>query len=123
MSWTEEALRAIAATAELQISTYRDDGSLRQWTPIWVVRVGDDVYVRSAYGGDGGWYRRATSRGAARVRAGELETDVALEPVDDEATRVAVGTAYEQKYAGSGSALATMLEPPAAGTTTRLVAS
>lgn len=51
----------------------------------------------------------------------DTETDVALEPVDDEATRAAVGSAYEQKYAGQGSALRTMLEPPAALTTTRLV--
>ncbi|MCD2197672.1 DUF2255 family protein [Actinomycetospora endophytica] len=123
MSAVDQRREALGAAPELQITTYRDDGTTRRWTPIWVVLVDGELYVRSAYGGAGGWYRRATTRGTARVRAGAVETDVTLEPVADEATRAAVGAAYEQKYAGSGSALATMLEPPAAGTTTRLVTS
>jgi len=40
------------------------------YVTMWVVRAGDDVYVRSAYGPDNPWYRRATASGAGRIRAG-----------------------------------------------------
>ncbi|MEJ2890303.1 DUF2255 family protein [Actinomycetospora aeridis] len=121
MSWSEDDLAQVAGSEELEITSYRDDGSLRRLTPIWVVRVGDDLYIRSAYGSQGGWFRRATSRGVARVRAGGVETDVTLEPVADEAVREQVGEAYRSKYAGQPGALRPMLDDPAAGSTTRLV--
>ena len=45
---------------------------------MWVVRVDDDVYVRSAHGPDNGWYRRAVASGTGRIRAGGVEHDVDL---------------------------------------------
>jgi aryl-alcohol dehydrogenase-like predicted oxidoreductase len=35
-----------------------------------LVRAGDDLYVRSAYGATNGWFRRAKAAGAGRIRAG-----------------------------------------------------
>ena len=43
---------------------------------IWVVRVEDNLYVRSAYGADNPWFRRAKAGGAGRIRAGRIERDV-----------------------------------------------
>ena len=54
-----------APPIELQIASRRADGSLRKFVTIWAVRSGDDVYVRSAYGHDNGWFRRALASGEA----------------------------------------------------------
>jgi hypothetical protein len=59
MSWNASELAAVGAAEELQIASYRTDGSLRPYVTIWVVRAGDELYVRSAYGVDNPWYRRA----------------------------------------------------------------
>lgn len=110
----------IGTASEIHISSYRRDGSLRRWTPIWVVQVGDDLYIRSAYGTEGGWYRWATARQVARVRVDGFETDVALRPAADADTNAAVDAAYTEKYRSQPSALAPMVAETAAATTTRL---
>ena len=46
-AWTSEELNKIGKAEELQIASLRKDGSLRSMRIIWVVRVGDDLYVRS----------------------------------------------------------------------------
>jgi Uncharacterized protein conserved in bacteria (DUF2255) len=43
--------------------------------PSWTVRVGEDLYVRSAYGTGNPWFRRATATGSGRIRAASLERD------------------------------------------------
>jgi NAD(P)-dependent dehydrogenase (short-subunit alcohol dehydrogenase family) len=49
-TWTSDELSRIEAAQELEIAPLRRDGTLRKPVPIWVVRVGDDLYVRAAYG-------------------------------------------------------------------------
>jgi hypothetical protein len=119
MAWTSDQLARIGEAEELQVSSYRRDGTLRRWTPIWVVRLGDVLYVRSAYGRDSDWYRHATQN-TARIRAGGVEADVTLLPVDDATINAQVGTAYESKYGNQPGALRPMLVPPASDTTVRL---
>lgn len=120
MNWDRAELGSLAEAEELHISTYRRDGSLRRWTPIWIVRVGDGLYVRSAFGAEGGWYRNAMRRGVARIRAGGVERDVTLAAVSDSDTVGKVAAAYHEKYADQPSSLRTMLAEPSASTTTRL---
>jgi hypothetical protein len=48
--WTSEELEKIAAADELHLASVRRDGTLRKPVTIWVVRHGDDLYVRSVYG-------------------------------------------------------------------------
>src|SRR5438445_2832012 len=96
--WTRDELDAIGEANELDIAPLSADGSLRPYTTIWVVRVGDDVYVRSYRGRGGGWFRRALHRHQGRIRAGGLERDVTfVEPVD--AHPAALDEAYRTKYA------------------------
>jgi hypothetical protein len=47
-AWTDDELRRIAEAEELQMAPVRRNGDLRRATPIWVVRAGDDLYVRAA---------------------------------------------------------------------------
>jgi hypothetical protein len=78
-AWTPEELDRIQAAQELEIAPVRRDGTLRQPVPIWVVRAGDDLYVRAAYGEGSGWHRVARASGRARIRAGGVEKDVMVE--------------------------------------------
>ena len=55
-AWTDEELESIGETQELQLASRRTDGTLRTFTTMWVVRVGSDVYVRSAGGPGRPWY-------------------------------------------------------------------
>lgn len=48
--WTAEELRRIGGAEELRLASRRQGGSLRPFTTMWVVRAGDDLYVRSAGG-------------------------------------------------------------------------
>jgi hypothetical protein len=52
--WTSDKLEKIGAAEELRIAPRRRDGSLRTPVTVWVVRVGDDLYVRSWRGSAGG---------------------------------------------------------------------
>ena len=49
-TWTSDELSSIDAVDELEIAPRKRDGALRKAVPIWAVRVGDDLYVRAAYG-------------------------------------------------------------------------
>ena len=75
-AWTAQELDRVGAAEELQLASRRGDGTLRPYVTMWVVRAGDDVYVRSAYGPDNPWYRRAKASGTGRIRAGGVECDV-----------------------------------------------
>jgi hypothetical protein len=44
--WTSEELSEIGTAEELRIRSLRRDGTLRSQTTIWVVRHGEDLYVR-----------------------------------------------------------------------------
>jgi hypothetical protein len=97
MTWTDSELQRIGGAEELQISSRRADGSLRPYVTIWVVRSGDDVYVRSAYGASNGWYRRAKASGAGRIRAGGVDRDVTFAEADPDA-HADIDRAYHRKY-------------------------
>jgi len=66
-SWTTDELDRIGHATELDVASRRADDALSPYVTIWGVRAGDEVYVRSAYGPDNGWYRRATTRGRGRL--------------------------------------------------------
>ena len=96
-TWTEEELDGIAGATELPLASFDDDGSLRPYVTMWVVRVGDEVYVRSAGGADRPWYRNATASGSGRIRAGGVERDVTFAEAPADA-HAGIDTAYHVKY-------------------------
>ena len=120
-TFTPTELDAIGAADELQIASRRDDGTLRPFVTIWTVRVGDDIYVRSAYGRDNGWFRRAVASGSGRVRAGGVEKDVAFELVPGGDIQSAIDAAYHSKYDRYGAAIVnTVVGEQAHGVTLRV---
>src|SRR5437773_3879833 len=76
--WTSDELDRIGGSEELEIASVRRDGTLRSPVTIWVVRHGDDLYIRSVNGRTGTWFRGTQARHEARIHAGGVEKDVLL---------------------------------------------
>jgi hypothetical protein len=100
-TWTADQLRRVGDATELELASRRPDGTLRPYVTMWVVRVGDDLYVRSAYGQDNPWYRRATASGRGRIRAGGVEADVSFGTAADH-VQTSIDDAYHAKYDSYG---------------------
>jgi hypothetical protein len=119
-TWSSDDLDRIGAADELQIAAGRPDGSLGRYTTIWVVRVGEDLYVRSWRGSRGGWYRHASETGTGRIRAGGVERDVTLTQPSG-APHQAIDRGYRTKYARYDPAyVEPMTSGPATAATLRL---
>jgi hypothetical protein len=119
-AWTTDELERIGGAEELQIAPRRRDGSLRRPLPIWVVRVGDDLYVRSWRGAGGGWYRAARATHEGRISAGGVDRDVSLAEVGDDVAD-AIDAAYRAKYGRYSSYVEPMIAAQARATTLKLV--
>ena len=121
-NWTAEELDRIGAADELEIAASRPDGSLHRFTTIWVVRVGDDLYVRSWRGRNGSWFRSVLQRPEGRIRAAGLTREVAFQEPGD-ADHDAIDHAYQIKYARYPSSYVDpMVSPDATAATLRLIA-
>ena len=119
--WSEQELERVGHATELQVSSRRTDGSLRPFVTIWVVRAGDDLYVRSAYGTTNPWFRRATASGRGRIRADGLERDVVFRSPGSE-VHGSVDAAYHHKYDRYGPRIVgSVVGPSAAAGTLQLV--
>lgn len=120
--WTTDELTRIGDTDELRIAPRRTDGTLRTPVTIWVVRRGDDLYVRSANGATGHWFRGAQERHEGHVAAGGVDKDVDFAEETDSGVNDEIDAAYRTKYARYSRAyLDPMLAPIARATTLRLV--
>ena len=97
-NWTPEELAAIGATDELDLRSRRGDGSLRDPVTMWVVRHGDDLYVRAVKGRDG-WYRGTQSRHEGHISSAGVDKDVTFADADSDASlNDALDAGYRSKY-------------------------
>ena len=120
-TWNTQDLEQIEDADEMGIASRRADGSLRPYITIWFVRAGDDLYVRSAYGPENGWYQRALASGQGRVSVGDWEHDVYFEEPDP-AIAEGLHQAYHAKYDRyPPTIVGTVVSDVAAGCTLRLV--
>ena len=121
-AWTSEELNKIGNAEELQIAALRNDGTLRKSVIIWVVRVGDDLYVRSANGRTSAWFRGVQVRHEGHIRAGGVDKDVTFVDVSDPQLNDQIDAAYRAKYRRYPQYVTPMLTPEVRTTTIKLVA-
>ncbi|GAA1561255.1 DUF2255 family protein [Kribbella lupini] len=122
-TWTPDEIRRFTTADELQIAARRTDGTLRRWVPIWVVCVDEQVYVRTWYRRNTGWFAHVLDSQRACIRVPDLQSEVSVEDVGSRSQqlRADVDTAYRTKYARYGaSTIEQMVSPAAAATTLRL---
>jgi len=97
-AWTNDELTKIGSAEELEIASLRRDGTLRKPVIIWVVRVDDDLYVRSYRGRAGAWFRGTQVRHEGRIWAGGVEKDVSFVEETNPAINDQIDDAYRTKY-------------------------
>ena len=119
--WADDELDKIGTAEELQIASRRRDDTLRHRVIIWVVRVGDDLYVRSANGREGAWFRSVQTRHEGRIWAGGVEKDVAFVEVDDSDLNDQIDAAYLAKYRRYPQYVAPMVTSDVRAATIKLV--
>lgn len=95
-TWTSDELNRVGGAEELEIASVRRDGTLRKPVTIWVVRHGDDLFVRSVYGRTSSWFRGVQVRHEGHIQAGGVDKDVLLVETDD--MNDEIDAAYRAKY-------------------------
>jgi hypothetical protein len=121
-TWTSDELNKIGRAEELEIASVRHDGTLRHPVTIWVVRLGDDLYVRSYRGRGGSWFRGTQVRHEGQIRAGGVEKDVTFVEETDPGMNDQIDAAYRTKYRRYGARyIDPMVAPEARAATIKLV--
>ncbi len=120
-AWTSHELDKIGTAEELQIASLRSDGTLRNPVTIWVVRVGDELYVRSYKGRTAAWFRGTQVRHEGHIQAGDIDKDVTFIDADADPNDE-IDAAYRTKYRRyEASIISDMVCPEARAATIKLV--
>ncbi|HBF41638.1 MAG TPA: DUF2255 domain-containing protein [Anaerolineaceae bacterium] len=121
-TWTKMELDEIGKAEELQLTPLQINGSLGKTTTMWVVRVGDDLYVRAHRGQAGKWYQATQVRREGQVLAAGIQKSVHFLSEADPAVNDLVDAAYRSKYGHYPAAYVDpMVKPGARSTTLKLV--
>ena len=119
-AWTSDELTKIGAADEMRLASVRGDGTQRKPVTIWVIRHGDDLYVRSVNGRAAAWFHGAQDRHEAHIRAGGVDKDVLLVETDDLSDDI--DAAYRTKYRRyAANIVNSILTPHARAATLKLV--
>ena len=116
-NWTSDELNKIGKAEELQIASKRRDGTLRKPVTIWVVRLGDDLYVRCVNGRAGAWFRGTQTRHEGRICAGSVNKDVTFAD-SDPGIHDQIDAAYRSKYRRYAANIVNSVLTPAARSAT-----
>ena len=119
--WTEEELNKIGSAEELRIAALRADGTLRKPVIIWIVRLGDELYVRSVNGRTSAWFRGVQVRHEGCIWAGGMEKDVTFMEEAGLEINEKIDAAYATKYRRSPSSVDHINSPTARTATIKLV--
>ena len=118
MTWQAATARELADAMEVDV-VVPAPGRPDVHTPIWIVAVDGELYVRSWKGDSGVWYRRAHRYRTGSVVVGGHEHRVRFTPAGEAGLDARIDEAYRAKY-GRSSYTAAMTRPPATATTLRL---
>lgn len=120
-TWTVDELTKIGTAEELEIVSLRSDGTLTKAVTIWVVRLGDNLFVRSVNGRAGAWFRGTQVRHEGHILAGGIEKDVTFVDADP-GINDQIDTEYRTKYRRyAASIVSHIVSPEARFATIKLV--
>ena len=120
-AWTSDEINKIGTAEELEIASHRRDGTLQNPVTIWVVRLGDDLYVRSVNGRNSAWFRGVQVRHEGRIWAGGVDKDVTFMEESDPDINAKVDAAYRTKYRRyAASIIGHIVSPEARSATIKL---
>jgi hypothetical protein len=121
-AWTDVELDRIGAAEELEILSMRGDGTLRDPVIVWVVRVGDGLYVRAWRGRNSPWFRGAQTRHEGCIRAAGLEKEVTFLEESEAGINDEIDKGYRTKYRhAQAQYVDPMVAPQARAATIQLV--
>jgi hypothetical protein len=119
-TWTTEQVDTIGAAQEIRLAPLRPDGTAHSAVTMWVVRVTDRLFIRSANGRSGSWFEQVLKTGQALLHAGGNEYAVEVtEPGHD--LDPAIDGDYRSKYRGQTSAVNAMVAAGAQAATLELL--
>ena len=119
-NWTSDELNKIGNAEELLIASKRSDGTLRKKVTIWVICLGDELYVRSVKGRGSWWFKGIQTRHEGRIEAGGVVKDVRFEEVND--LNDAIDAVYRKKYSRyAASIINSIISQDARSATLKLV--
>ena len=119
-TWTSDELTKIGTAEELEIASRRRDGTLRNPVTIWVVRLGDDLYVRAVNGRNSPWFRGTQVRHEGHIQAGGVDKDVTFVDADPDLNDQ-IDAAYRTKYRRyAASIISSTVSPEARSATIKL---
>lgn len=119
--WTDDELTRIGKAEELKIAPLRGDGTPKKPVTIWVVRVEDDLYVRSWRGNAGNWYRGTQVRHEGQIQAGGVQKEVTFAAESDPTTNDQIDSAYQSKYGRYPQYVTHMVDSESRATTIKLI--
>ena len=122
-TWSSDDLNVFGGAGEVEVSSVRRDGSQSRDRIVWIVRVGDELYLRSVNGPDAAWYRSTRSRHQGRLTTRGITREVSWVDVDAAGQPdidPAIDAEYARKYRGSTLAIAHINSPAARSTTMRV---
>ena len=120
-AWTRDELDQIGTADELELTTLRSDGTPRKPVTIWVVRIGDDLFIRSWRGQSAAWFRSAQARHQGHIQTGGVDKDVLFVRADQRIND-RIDAAYRTKYTPvAPSYVEPMVSPEARATTLHIV--
>lgn len=89
---------------------------------IWVVRLGDDLFVRSVSGRSSAWFRGVQTRHEGYIQAGRVNKDVTFVEEPDLSIDDKIDAAYATKYIRyAASIISHITSPEARSATIKLV--
>jgi hypothetical protein len=89
---------AVALAIDATKYFYLRAGAEHRFIAVWVVMIGERVFVRSWNDKPGGWYRAFRDEGVGTIKVDNREIDVRAKPVRGAKLLDQMDVAYAQKY-------------------------
>jgi hypothetical protein len=118
--WNPAEVDQLARTKEIQITSPLPDGTPREPVTIWVVGVGEELYIRSVKGAAGAWFKGTENEGTGQVEGGGVDRAVGFAAADHDLDDE-IDAAYREKYSDSPDAVESITSDEARATTLRLL--